>query len=46
MDGVTRLITGLIIGTVVGVPAGLLIYALIRRRYVTVSPSEYGLTRT
>ena len=41
MDGVARLITGLGIGGVCGILIGLLIYYLVRRRYITVSPSEY-----
>jgi flotillin len=41
MDGAARFLTGLVIGGVAGLLIGVLIYVLIRRRYVTVSPSEY-----
>jgi regulator of protease activity HflC (stomatin/prohibitin superfamily) len=41
MEGTARLIFGLVIGSVGGVLLGLLIYYLVRRRYITVSPSEY-----
>ncbi len=41
MDGAGQLVVGLVFGAVGGILLGLLVYAFIRRRYVTVSPSEY-----
>jgi flotillin len=43
MDGFTRLLVGLTIGGAGGVLIGVLAYTLVRRRYVTVSPSEYAI---
>jgi regulator of protease activity HflC (stomatin/prohibitin superfamily) len=41
MEDTTRLFFGLFVGGIGGVLLGLLVYYLIRRRYITVSPSEY-----